>query len=110
MINKVTKKVVKEVEEVISEEFVCDVCGRKGEYKCNAHDWEETFYFDIQTGHRDWGNDSWGSVTYTEACCTECLLKVFANWLNDDFFTHSSTAYIHIDKVRHTRGKKNEKT
>lgn len=107
MINKVTKKVVKEVDEVISEEFVCDVCGKKGKYKIDGFGRECTPYFDITTGHRDWGNDSCDSVTYTEACCTECLLKLFTNWLNDEFFTHSNTAYIHIDKSRHSREKKN---
>lgn len=104
MIKKVTKKVVKEVEEVISEEFVCDVCGKKGVYKerGNVH-LEEVPYYYISTGHRDWGNDSCDSLNDTQACCTECLLEVFTNWLNDDFFKSSDTAYIHIDKCRHLR-------
>lgn len=106
MINKVTKKVVKEVEEIISEQFVCDVCGKKGVYKerGNVH-LEEVPYYSIYTGHRDWGNDSGDSEETTQACCTECLLKIFTNWLNDDFFTSSDTAFIYINKCIHTRKK-----
>ena len=113
MINRITKKVVKEVDEVISEEFVCDVCGKKGAYK--ESDWrdvvgnqyEEVPYYSIKTGHYDWDEDSEQSVNRTQVCCTECLLKVFTEWLNDDFFTSSDTAFIHIDKEKHIRGKEN---
>lgn len=114
MIKKVTKKVVKEVEEVISEEFVCDVCGKKGAYESGSwHDvagnqYEEAPYYHISTGHRDWGNDSCDSENDTQACCTECLLKVFTNWLNDDFFTSSDTAYIYINKCHHSRRLEND--
>lgn len=111
MINKVTKKVIKEVDEVISSEFVCDVCGKKGVYENSSwrdvvgNQYEESHYYSIFTGHRDWGNDSGDSEETKQACCTECLLKIFTNWLNDDFFTSSDTAFIHIDKEKHIRGK-----
>ena len=106
MINRVTKKVVKEVEETISEQFVCDVCGKTGEYKerGNVH-WEEVPYYSIFTGHRDWGNDSCESENTTQVCCTECLLKVFTDWLNDEDFKYSDTAYISIEKDTHVRKK-----
>ena len=105
MINKITKKVVKEVEQVVSEEFVCDVCGKKGNYKSSTNRYEKTIYYRITTGHYDWGNDSCDSIENKDACCTDCLLKILSEWLNDRDVKCSDSAYIHIDKECHTREK-----
>ena len=108
MINKITKKVVKEVEQVVSEEFVCDVCGKRGNYKSSTCGYEKITYYRITTGHCDWGNDSCDSVEHKDACCTDCLLKIFSEWLNDGDVKCSDTAYININKERHTRKKEAE--
>jgi hypothetical protein len=108
MINKITKKVVKEVEQVVSEEFVCDVCGKKGNYRsetCGSR-YESAIYYRVTTGHYDWGNDSCDSIENKDACCTDCLLRIFSEWLNDKDVKCSNSAYIHIDKEYHTREKK----
>ena len=103
MINKITKRVVKEVNETVSEEFICDICGKKGTYDKWAFDQEATLYYHIETGHNDWGHDSCESIQHKQACCTACLLKVFSDWLNDEDTDHSYTAYIEINKDRHMR-------
>lgn len=106
MINKITKKVVKEVEQIVSEEFVCDVCGKKGNYESLIRGLEKTCYYRITIGHYDWGNDSCDSIEYKDACCTDCLLKIFNEWLNNEEVKRSDTAYIYLNKERHTREKR----
>lgn len=105
MINKITKKVVKEVEQIVSEEFVCDVCGKRGNYKSSSGKYEKITYYRITTGHYDWGNDSCDSIEHKDACCTDCLLKILSEWLNDGDVKRSDTAYIYFDKERHARKK-----
>ncbi len=44
---------------------VCDECGKEI---------SETYY-EVVTGHYDWGNDSVDSVDSEDICCLECLEK-----------------------------------
>lgn len=40
---------------------------------------EETEWYEITTGHHDWGNDSWESIIHKEIC-PECLEKEFKKY------------------------------
>lgn len=109
MIKKITEKVMKEVEETVSEIGVCDICGKEFDYTKFFGD-KVANYYCIRTGHHDWGNDSCESVEYRDACCDECLSRFTQEWLKDEDVISSHTAYIEIQKDRHflKEVKKNE--
>lgn len=111
MIKRITKKVFKEVMEVESEVIVCNICGKEINYDEKSLTGPVGRYYQIKTGHHDWGNDSCESVEYTDACCDECLSKFTQKWLKDEDVIRSNTAYIEIYKKSHLRkGQKEDKT
>lgn len=102
MIKKITRKVMKEVEETVSSVGICDMCGKEFNYEEGLTKVKRAYYYQILTGHHDWGNDSCDSMQYTDACCDECLLRFIQNWLQDKDVIRSHTAYIEINKQKHT--------
>lgn len=101
MIKKITQKVMKEVEETVSEIGICDICGKDFNYKPWLYKDRIASYYHIRTGHHDWGNDSCESVEYRDACCDECLSRFTQEWLKDEDVICSNTAFIEINKDRH---------
>lgn len=103
MIKKITKKVLKEVEEIESEVIICDVCGKELRYTQKTFMGSVAEYYKITTGHYDWGNDSCESIEHKDACCDECLSIFTQKWLKNSDVIASNTAYIEIHKARHLR-------
>lgn len=104
MIKKITKKVLKEVEEVENEVIICDVCGKELQYVHTAFvPIPVAVYYKITTGHNDWCNDSCESIDHKDACCDECLSRFTQEWLQNAEVIESNTAYIEIHKARHWR-------
>ena len=101
MIKKITRKVMKEVEETVSSVGICDICGKEFNYKPGLGREKRARYYHIRTGHYDWGNDSCESVESRDACCDECLSRFTQEWLKDEDVIDSDTAYIEINKDRH---------
>lgn len=98
MIKKITRKVMREVEETVSSVGICDICGEKFNYDTR---YRIASYYHIVTGHNDWGNDSCESVESRDACCDECLSIFTQEWLKNEDVIRSNTAYIEIKKARH---------
>lgn len=76
----------------ISQRCLCDVC--KKEINNN--------YWEVVTGHNDWGRDSVDSIENYEVCSTECLDELFREYkersnkrYNTEYFEVS-----HINKVQ----------
>lgn len=103
MIKQITKKVVKEVREVVDEVIICDICHKELRYTESCVMGPVARYYKIVTGHHDWGNDSCDSVDHNDACCDECLSRFIQDWLKNDDVVHSNTAYIEIYKATHLR-------
>lgn len=101
MIKKITRKVVKEVEETISSIGICDICGKEFNYKPWLRGEKIASYYHIATGHHDWGNDSCESVQSRDACSDECLSRFTQEWLKNEDVINSNTAYIEIHKDTH---------
>lgn len=102
MIKKITKKVIKEVEETISSVGVCDVCGKEfNYYEEGFNKTKRAHYYHIVTGHYDWGNDSCDSIESKDACSDECLSRFTQEWLKNKDVIRSDTAYIEINKKTH---------
>lgn len=60
---------------------VCDKCGKVLEYRCRHKELVDLSkermnveYYEVTTGHHDWGNDSVDSVEYHDYCPT-CVLQ-----------------------------------
>lgn len=101
MIKKITRKVMKEVEETVSSVGICDICGKEFNYEPWHFGKKMASYYRITTGHHDWGNDSCESVDSKDACCDECLSRFTQEWLKDKDVICSNTAYIEINKDMH---------
>ena len=101
MIKRITRKVMREVEETISSVGICDICGKEFNYKPWHCREKKSSYYHIVTGHYDWGNDSCESVESRDACCDECLSKFTQEWLKNEDIISSNTAYIEIKKDMH---------
>ena len=101
MIRKITRKVMKEVEETVSSVGICDICGKEFNYVPWLGKEKRASYYHIRTGNYDWGNDSCDSVESRDACCDECLSRFTQEWLKNEDVIGSNTAYIEINKARH---------
>ena len=62
----VTEKVV------TSEKRYCDFCGKE----ITEH------YWDLETCHSDWSNDSCDSIEHHDVCSPECLTKAFEQYID----------------------------
>ena len=90
------KTVVKE--EVVCATVYCDFCKKR--LYTTVHDSRVSSdlvdYFDIVTGHNDWGNDSVDSVEH-KTCCKNCLNEAFVGYLNETLKNDvRNTKYIDI--------------
>ena len=103
MIEEITEKRMVEQEVSISEICKCDVCKKKIYEKRLSEPGFSTYgnrveWFDITTGHCDWGNDSVDSIKEWHACSPECV-----NSFMKDYYDHSygkcgcNTHYINIE-------------
>lgn len=88
MINTIYKKEMREVQVPVSEEIVCDKCKKV----INGS------YWDVTTGHHDWGNDSIDSVDSQDICSKECLCELFEEYVKRSDHRYN-TEYF---EVRHT--------
>lgn len=66
---------------------ICDVCGKEI--------FQLTPYYEITTGHYDWGNDSGDSRDKFIACSPECVMK-FAEPYLINRHKKRNTSYIEI--------------
>ena len=60
---------------------------------------EQTSYWEVTTGHNDWGNDSGDSIEHFDICSPECLNKIMTKYIkrsNSNF----NTEYIEIEHTR----------
>ena len=67
----------------------CDVC----EKIISVNRGVASRYFNVRTGHNDWGNDSCDSIEHFDFCCYDCLQKFFEEYFKDN---ESDTAYMDI--------------
>ena len=69
----------------------CDICNNVIPVKDRRWDDKSDQYFEVTTGHHDWGNDSCESIETVDVC-RECILKFIEDYLNDC----SDTAYLEL--------------
>ena len=85
-----------EIKEVVTakvralEGIKCDVCGRI--IKPDRSRSKKNKYYDVKTGHNDWGNDSWESRTHHDIC-PDCINAFVTKYLDEA----NGTEYIEVD-------------
>lgn len=82
---KYEEKEIVKIDRVLTK-VVCDTC--KKEIEANK------FYYQVTTGHNDWGNDSLESIENKDICSDECLTEEFKKYIE----LESDTKYIEINK------------
>ena len=90
---------------VVCRTTICDgcqkiLCRQYGEeYKPNNEPWrdytQDVEFFEITTGHHDWGNDSCESIEH-RTFCRECLAKPIHEYLKRTY-GGKDTEYIEIE-------------
>lgn len=75
----------------IGEATYCDIC--KKEIDTNKGYWELT------TGHHDWGNDSEESIEHFDVCSQMCLMSKFAEYLDESDADDDNTKYFEVERV-----------
>lgn len=75
---------------MVSEKRYCDICGEE----------ITGSYYEIMTGHHDWGNDSCDSIEHKDACSVKCLNDIFSQYCERAGKGRDNTEYIEIDHCR----------
>lgn len=91
------EKVICERVKKVQTSIVCDKCGK--EIICRDEperygDWSAQRYYNVTTGHFDWGSDSCESIKRFDIC-TDCISTFVADYFEKN--KKSNTAYIEIE-------------
>ena len=90
---KETKEVIQET--VVDEELYCDFCGK---LIGKRSDKKYSYYYELFTGHHEWGNDSVDSFEHQD-CCEECITDQFVKYLSETVNEYP-TAFFNVDRTR----------
>ena len=92
-----------EVSKDVLDSMTCDVCGKRfmenhstTRFFCGSNRNEEIFYYNVISGHHEWGHDSVDSIEHHEVCSTECLRNFEEKYWEDTY----DSAYLEINKER----------
>ena len=83
---KMQEKEVVKIDEV-DIAVICDVCGKEilSEEDLKSHyRTKHSYFYEVTTWHRDWGNDSVDSIEHKDICSTECFNKFMEKYLTDE--------------------------
>ena len=76
----------------------CDICNKIIPVENNRY----RHYFEVTTGHHDWGNDSYESRTQYDIC-PDCINGFVTDYLKDAYDT---TRYLEVETEYVTPGEK----
>lgn len=76
----------------LEEGVTCDICSTFIQATDKWSSKDTTKYFEVTTGHHDWGNDSCESIKYYDIC-PDCINKFVADYIKNA----SGTVYIEIE-------------
>ena len=96
--------VIKKIERMPSTETcTCDICGRLI-YKRSLQATDELpknnslySFWEVTTGHNDWGNDSGDSIKKYEICSSTCLQGLIDVYKKDSSRCQRNTEFIKAD-------------
>ena len=75
----------------VKETMYCDVC--------NGVIYDKGSYWELTTGHHDWGNDSIDSIEDFDVCSEVCLREKFDEYIRESTKNNWNTQYFKVEKV-----------
>lgn len=102
MIENIRKEVTVTEERIISKRIYCDTCRKLIIDTSNTvgmPNTKYTQYWEVTTGHYDWGNDSCDSIETYQYCSRECLTKAINKYI-DETEGMRNTQYFEIHNRR----------
>lgn len=85
MTHEVTEKVL------VGKTLYCDVCGKEiGKRKG---------YWELITGHNDWGHDSCDSIRRFDVCSQMCLMNKFVEYLDNSDIKSYNSEYFEVERT-----------
>lgn len=77
----------------VKETMHCDVCN------CIIDD--DVAYWELTTGHHDWGNDSCDSIEHFDVCSETCLRKKFDEYVRESmkYLGGYNTMYFEVART-----------
>lgn len=75
----------------VKETMYCDVC--------NGIIDDNKSYWELTTGHHDWGNDSCDSIEHFDICSEDCLRKKFDEYAKESGDGWHNTMYFEVEHV-----------
>lgn len=93
--SKILSEGTKKIKYVTAKEITgvrCDICGKVILAGKHPYGEEKYKYYNVMTGHADWGNDSCESVEHRDIC-PDCLVRFV-----DDYFENNEykSAYMNV--------------
>lgn len=76
----------------IGETTYCDICKKEIDTKSG--------YWEVITGHHDWGDDSWESIQQFDVCSANCLIDKFNEYIKVSEKNNFNTQYFEVERVR----------
>lgn len=75
----------------VKETMYCDVC--------NDIINDNKSYWELTTGHHDWGNESCDSIKHFDICSEDCLRKKFDEYAKESRDSWYNTMYLKVEHV-----------
>ena len=75
----------------ISKITYCDICKKDID--------TDKGYWELTTGHHDWGNDSVDSIEYFDICSEDCLRKKFDEYITKSGRNDWNTMYFEVARA-----------
>lgn len=83
MINTIEKEVTVTEKRIIGKQIYCDSCKKLIIDTVNDQPRHRVQYWEVTTGHYDWGNDSCDSVEEHQYCSKECITEALKQYLEE---------------------------
>lgn len=82
-----TRTITKQV--CVKETICCDICKKE----------IDKGYWELTTGHHDWGNDSCESIEHFDICSEDCLRIKFDEYVKDSGRNNYNTMYFEVERT-----------
>lgn len=75
----------------VKETMYCDVCNRVID--------NDADYWELTTGHHDWGRDSIDSIENFDICSEACLREKFDEYVRESSSSWYNTMYFNVERT-----------
>ena len=99
MIQPIEKEVTVTEIRVVGHQIYCDECEKLISETIDSSPMYDVQYWEVTTGHYDWGNDSCDSIENRQYCSRNCLKKAFDKYI-DETENQRNSQYFEVQNRR----------